>query len=118
MKDVNSKRMQLAVIISGIFGLFCVFGSTTLNLIMISASLPMLAHIFFNRILIGLMIGLGEGLDLADSQMENSLLRGALIGAIVSIGPALILGQGALLFMIAGAIYGAITDYAATKYGK
>ena len=115
---MNSKRMQIAVVISGILGLFCVLGTTTVNLIMVGTSLPMLAHIFFNRVLIGLMIGLGGDLKLADSSMENTILRGAMIGAIVSVGPALIIGNGAMLFMIAGAIYGAITDYAATKYGK
>jgi hypothetical protein len=47
---------------------------------------------------------------------KNSITRGALIGAIVSVG--LYIQTGSLGFIPLGIVFGVIADFLATKYGS
>jgi len=77
---VNAKRIAIATVIGLLCGLFCAYGT-----IMAAESKPeliittgLLALIVYNRILIGLFVGVGDNITL------HPVIRGALIGAIIS----------------------------------
>lgn len=71
--------------------------------------------IVYNRILIGLFVGVGDNITL------HPVIRGALLGAIISLAMAILpmidtgLTDGLTLIAI-GVVYGIIADFVATKF--
>ncbi len=110
---MNIKRMILSLIIAGIFGVFCAYGTSTVEIPGFDITMPYLLTIFYSRLMIGLVIGLAENIQLLKKELLNSILRGAIFGAIVSVSISFY-GGGAI-FMAAGIIYGLLTDFIATK---
>nr|QNO52897.1 hypothetical protein PANBHIFL_00012 [Methanosarcinales archaeon ANME-1 ERB6] len=75
-------------------------------------SIFILLSIVYNRALIGFVIGIADGIKL------HPVLRGAILGAIVSFAitiPAFEQGTGALILVPFGVVYGIIADFVATK---
>jgi hypothetical protein len=105
--------MILSLIIAGIFGVFCAYGTSTVEIPGFDITMPYLLTIFYSRLMIGLVIGLAENIQLLKKELLNSILRGAIFGAIVSVSISFY-GGGAI-FMAAGIIYGLLTDFIATK---
>ena len=114
---MNTKRIAIATVIGLLFGLFCAYGT-----IWIAASKPalvvttgLLAGVIYNRILLGLFVGLGDDIPL------HPVLRGALIGVIISLAISLMnmidvgISDGAA-FIGFGIVYGIIADVVATKF--
>ncbi|NMC59065.1 MAG: hypothetical protein GYA51_06745 [Candidatus Methanofastidiosa archaeon] len=110
---MNIKRMILSLIIAGIFGVFCAYGTSTVEIPGFDITMPYLLTVFYSRLMIGLVIGLAENIQLLKKELLNSILRGAIFGAIVSVSISFY-GGGAI-FMAAGIIYGLLTDFIATK---
>ena len=75
-----------------------------------------LLTIFYNRLLIGFVVAFSESIKIFNKDPHNSILRGALIGSIVSV--ALFIQTGSPSFIPPGIVFGAIADYLATKYGS
>ena len=75
-----------------------------------------LLTIFYNRLLIGFVVAFSESIKIFNKDPQNSILRGSLIGAIVSI--ALFIQTGSPTFIPPGIVFGAIADFLATKYGS
>ena len=101
-----SKRVVVATIVGILCGLFCASGAYSLGLA--TELFPLLA-IVYNRALIGFAVGI------ADIWKTNPILRGAVIGILISLDMA-IAGQGWILLAF-GAIYGILADVIATKLG-
>jgi len=114
---MNAKRIAITTTIGFLCGLFCAYGT-----IMVAESKPeliittgLLALIVYNRILIGLFVGVGDNITL------HPVIRGALIGAIISLTMAIMpmidtgLTDGLTLIAF-GVVYGIITDFVATKF--
>ncbi len=114
---MNTKRIAIATVIGLLTGLFCAYGT-----IWIAPSKPalvvttgLLAMVVYNRVLLGLFVGLGDDIPL------HPVLRGALIGVIVSLAMALMnmidvgISDGAA-FIGFGIVYGIIADVVATKF--
>ncbi|MEA2075063.1 MAG: hypothetical protein U9O85_04955 [Euryarchaeota archaeon] len=113
---MNGKRIAIATVIGLLCGLYCAYGT-----IWIAESKPelvittgLLALIVYNRILIGLFVGVGDNIPL------HPVFRGALIGAIISlvmaIMPMIDTGLTDGLTLIAfGVVYGLIADLVATR---
>ncbi|MCW7073032.1 MAG: hypothetical protein OCU20_03935 [Methanophagales archaeon] len=114
---MNAKRIAIAATIGLLCGLFCAYGT-----IMIAESKPelvittgLLALIVYNRILIGLFVGVGDNITL------HPVIRGALLGAIISLTIAIMpmidrsLTDGLTLIAF-GVVYGIIADFVATKF--
>ena len=67
--------------------------------------------IFYDRVLLGFVVGIAYGLKI------HPLIRGAIIGAVVSLLIAIPSGiTGGALLMGAGVVYGMVTDLVATKF--
>jgi len=114
---MNAKRIAIATAIGLLCGLFCAYGTVGF-----AESKPefvittgLLALIVYNRILIGLFIGVGDNIPL------HPVIRGALIGAIISLAMAIMpmidtgLTDG-LTIIAFGVVYGIIADIVATKF--
>ena len=114
---MNSKRIAIATTIGFLSGLFCAYGT-----IYFAESIPelvittgLLALIVYNRILIGLFIGIGDNIPL------HPVIRGALLGATISLAMAIMpmIDKGIIdgVTLIAfGIVYGIIADFVATKF--
>ena len=114
---MNSKRIVIATTIGLLSGLFCAYGT-----IWIAESKPelvittgLLALIIYNRILIGFFVGMGDNIPL------HPVVRGALLGAIISLAMAIMpmidtgITDGVTLIAF-GVVYGIIADFLATKF--
>ena len=108
---MNPKRILASTSLGLLFGLFCAYAS--------DRSMPgafgptILAAIAYNRVLIGLVIGL------ADSIKIRPLLRGAILGAAVGLAIAIPSGpQGGAILLAASVAYGTIIDTAVSKYAS
>jgi hypothetical protein len=113
---INLKRMGIALIVAAIFGLFCAYGMTTVEIPGVEITLSLLLMTFYARLLIGFVIGLSEHVKLLGREPHNSILRGAVMGGIVSIVVSFY-GGGEVMISF-GIIYGIITDFLATRFGS
>ena len=116
MCGINAKRMGIALALAAFFGFFCAYGTAGVEIPGFVVTMPYLYTIFYSRLLIGFVIGLSEKLKFLKKELHNSILRGAVLGAIVSIGISFY--GGAEVFIAAGIVYGIITDALATRLGK
>ena len=117
---MNNKRVAIALTAGLAAGLFCAYG-TVLMVKKGQANFPVtagiLASIVYNRLLLGFIVGIADRIKL------NCVLRGAIIGAIVSLALSimpLVDGQsmGSLMLVAFGVVYGIIADVLATVFTK
>ena len=112
---MNWKRIIVAVVLGAIFGAFCAYGTSELDPEVVGFEIDsaLLLTTFYNRVLIGLLVGVGGGVALLKDVMNNAALRGAVFGALISIGIGFYGGMEVLVAF--GAVYGLITDVVSTK---
>jgi len=115
------KRLILGIIMGAILGIFCIIG--------VSMRLPdpvypnaaiYLIGAWYNRVVMGALIGLAGDIKLfkeKDSTL-NAALRGACIGAFVSVGFAFFSQAITITFFLAGIAYGIFIDIIATNLTK
>jgi hypothetical protein len=107
--NINTRRIKISIALGVIAGAICLYG--TLTSIPGVLTLPILATIFYDRVLLGFVVGIAYGLKI------HPLIRGAIIGALVSLLIAIPSGiTGGALLMGAGVVYGIIIDLVATKF--
>jgi len=111
---MNWKRLIIALVIAGLAGIFCAYGTTMVEIPGLVVDAPLLLTIFWGRLLIGLVIGFAGSLVILKGTLANAALRGLILGAIVSVGMGFYGGMEIMVF--AGAIYGLIADVLATKF--
>ena len=66
----------------------------------------------------GLLVGLSGEITLLDKHNENTILRGAIIGLLVTTAILLSTSFKDIPSFFAGIIYGIIIDYVSTKYSQ
>ena len=111
---MNKKRLGIALLLSGLFGVFCAYGTSTVEIEGFEITLPYILTIFYARVLIGFFVGISEHIQILKNKYQNAALRGAIFGLIASIVIAFY-GGGEIL-MSAGTVYGLITDVVATRF--
>ncbi len=114
-KNMNNKRLNIALLTGAILGIFCIIG-ITVRLGFEGNELFILAT-WVNRVVIGLVIGLASSYIIKDN-LKNILLRGAMLGFIISGSFYLATNFYDTPGFFMGVIYGMIIDYMATKYAK
>ncbi len=104
---MNVKRLVIATILGILCGLFCMYGAMT----KFPGEFDTLAliGIVYNRALIGIVIGTSDNIDL------HPALRGAVIGVVVSMAMAIFGGDGALIVLAFGLVYGVLIDVVTSK---
>ncbi len=106
------QRLIVSIAAGAILGVFCIVGASIRSGFEQEAFY--LFAFWYNRLLMGLVIGLaGDKLG-----MPQVLLRGALLGAIVSFAFYSATGFGDFVGFLAGIVYGVIIEYVAFKYRK
>ncbi|MBS7623878.1 hypothetical protein KEJ39_09465 [Candidatus Bathyarchaeota archaeon] len=113
---MKAKRMAISLLVAGLFGVFCAYGASNVQIPGFQVTMPYLMTVFYSRLLIGLVTGLAGDVKLIKRELWNSIVRGAVLGAIMSVGISFF--GGAHLLIPLGMIYGAITDFLATRFGS
>jgi hypothetical protein len=108
--------MMISLIVAAAFGAFCAYGTSSVEIPGFEVTMPYLVTIFYSRLLMGFAIGFADHWILLKRQFLNAIIRGAMIGAIFSIGISFY--GGAVPFISFGIIYGIITDLAATIFSS
>lgn len=108
-----TKRIPIAITTGAILGIFCIIGvgyrfGYAGNELFLFAT-------WFNRLLMGLVIGLAGSWQLIKNKY-NPLLRGLLLGLIISFSFYLATDFRDLTGFIAGIFYGILIDYIASKF--
>jgi hypothetical protein len=101
-------RLTVSLLSGAALGVICILGGS-LRLGWQGNQL-LLFSLWYNRLLMGLVIGLASGLKVVRGQL-NWLIRGALLGLAVSLAYFLTAGAGDWVSFLAGPVYGVITEY-------
>ena len=113
------KRLSTATILGAILGIFCILGvSQRMPTSPVPNSTIYLVNAWYSRVLMGIIIGLaGEIVILKNNEgsILNPILRGAIIGAIVSVYFAFFGQEISLSYFGAGIMFGVINDVVTTK---
>ncbi|UCD04305.1 MAG: hypothetical protein JSW73_01555 [Candidatus Woesearchaeota archaeon] len=113
---MNRKRIAIAVLIAALFGAFCAYGTSTIEIPGFEMTVAYLSTIFYARLLLGVFVGIGDNIKILKGTYKNAALRGAIFGILTSI--VISFYGGAVTFIGAGIIYGIITDLLATRFSK
>ncbi len=109
------KRLWISLIAGAVLGVFCIIGASVHGIGGAGPSLYLLA-LWYNRVVMGLHIGLAGGWRLVDRPW-NLYLRGALLGLLVSLAFFLSTGATDVVSFLAGVVYGVLIDWAAGRWG-
>jgi hypothetical protein len=111
----NKKRLVISLICGALLGIICIFG-VGIRLGFGGNELFILAT-WYNRVIMGLVIGLAGGMTIIEGKL-NTLLRGLILGFMVSLALFLSTALRDPLGFMAGLAYGMIIDHLASKYSK
>ena len=103
---MKAKRLIIATILGILCGLFCMYGTIT-KFPEFAADTLLLIGIVYNRMLIGVVIGIADNIDL------HPVLRGAVIGVVVSLAMAIF--DAAWILLGFGLVYGVLIDVVTSK---
>jgi len=105
-----TKRMKMCIASGAVLGVLCIVGAYVRSGFQSDAYL--LFALWYNRLIMGLMIGLaGKNLG-----WPKIIGRGALFGLIVSFAFYSSTGFNDVVSFLAGIVYGIIIEYIAFKY--
>ena len=117
---MDNRRLIIALVVAACCGAFCAYGTLSAQIPGLVITTALLANVFYERILIGLVIGLADSVVFVKKhRMLNAVLRGAFFGAIVSFSMAVWnLSAGGAVLIGFGVVYGIVIDTIATKFGS
>ena len=106
-----TRRMLVCIVAGALLGIICIIGAQLRSEFTNDASY--LFAFWFNRLLIGIVIGL------AWSRLTTlqAIGRGALLGLLVSFAFYSSIGFKDVIGFVIGAVYGVIIEYAALRLG-
>jgi hypothetical protein len=114
VKVPNQKRIVTALLSGAILGVFCIIGVGTR--VGFSGNMIYLVGMWYNRVIMGLIIGLsGEVIVLENNLKNNSIIRGASIGLIVTSAIFLSTSFKDIPSFLVGILYGIIIDWVSTS---
>ena len=104
-----SKRMKVSLLAGTVLGVVCIIGALIRS--GGSSGAGFLFALWFNRLLMGMVIGLMEDIK----ETPRLILRGAVTGLLVSFAFYSADGFGDAVSFLAGIVYGIIIELAARK---
>ncbi len=104
-----TKRMKVSLLAGAVLGFFCIVGALVRSGFQIEYYL--LFSLWYNRLLMGLVIGL----NWPKIGMPMVLVRGAVLGLIVSFAFYSATGFSDVISFLAGIVYGIMLEYIAVK---
>lgn len=105
-----TKRINVSLLAGAILGVFCIIGALVRSGFQIEYYL--LFSLWYNRLLMGLVIGL----PWPKIGMPKLLARGAVLGLIISFAFYSSTGFADVVSFLAGIVYGVIIEFIASKY--
>ena len=110
MKSMFTKRMKACIASGAILGVFCIVGASLRSGFQSDAYF--LFALWYNRLIMGLVIGLAGG----NLRWPKVIGRGALFGLIISFAFYSSTGFHDVVSFLAGIVYGIVIEYIAFKY--
>ena len=107
------KRLFVSMITGAVLGVICIIGGS-MRAGGFAGNLSYLAGMWYNRVIIGLVVGLGGQLQVIRGA-ANRYLRGALLGLVVSFAFFLSTGFRDPVAFVAGILYGVIVEFVARR---
>lgn len=105
---MNLRRVAISTVLGAAAGAICAYGSATS---VPSLTLPILASIFYDRLLLGFVVGIADGIDVRPAM--RGLVLGLVVSALIAIPSGL---EGGAILMAAGAVYGLVIDILASRF--
>ena len=105
-----TKRMKVSIASGAILGVFCIVGASLRSGFQSDAYF--LFALWYNRLMMGLVIGLAGG----NLGWPKLIGRGALFGLIISFAFYSSTGFHDVVSFLAGIVYGIVIEYIAYKY--
>lgn len=99
------KRLLTGIITGALLGIVCIIGASTRS--SEPLAITFLVAFWYNRVIMGLAIGL-----MAKDTLKNMLIKGVVIGTLVSFAFYISTDFQDLMGFLAGIVYGAIIAYA------
>lgn len=108
----RSKRVAVALAVGSVLGVFCILGVG--HRVGYDGNGLFLFSVWYNRLLMGLVVGLAGEVTLLRARKTNVVVRGLLLGTVVTLASSLSteFRDGPAFF--AGMVYGPIIDVLAT----
>ena len=106
---IMTKRMKISLLMGALLGIVCIIGATLRS--GGEASITFLFALWYNRVLMGLLIGAAW----KNVGLPKALARGAFFGLAVSFAFYSATGFGDSVSFLAGVIYGIIMEFVAFK---
>jgi len=107
-----TRRMLVCIITGALLGVICIIGAQLRS--GFERDVVYLFSFWFNRLLLGIVIGLAWG----KLNTLQTLGRGAILGLLVSFAFYSSTGFEDVIGFIAGIVYGVIIEYAALRLGN
>jgi hypothetical protein len=111
---MSYRRLGVSVISGALLGIVCILGVGLRSGGFAGKGLFLLA-MWYNRLVMGLVIGLADGLRLTDGS-ANRYVRGAILGLAVSLAIFLSTEFRDVPSFLAGIVYGLIIEHVAARY--
>ncbi len=108
-------RVLIAVVTGALLGILCIVGVGTR--IGFEGNEMFLFAMWYNRVVMGLLIGLAHDVKIIESE-RNFLVRGFLLGLVVTLAITFTSEFRDWPSFFAGLAYGPIIDWAATRFGE
>lgn len=108
----TTKRLKVSLITGAVLGIVCIIGASVRS--GFQSDTVMLFSLWYNRLILGLMIGLIS----SELELPKAIARGAFLGLIVSFSFYISTGFTDGVSFLAGILYGMIIEYFALKYGR
>ncbi len=109
------KRLLIALGSGAVLGIFCILGASVR--LGWQGNQLLILSLWYNRLVMGLMIGLAADFNLVKGEF-NWILRGAVLGLGVSAAYFLTAGANDWVSFIAGVIYGVIIEAVLRRYSN
>lgn len=106
------KRVYVGLIAGAVLGVFCIIGANARSTEPLTTAY--LFGFWYNRVIMGLLIGLIS----FDTSLSKRLLRGFIVGIVVSFAFYSATEFYDLLGFLVGGVYGIIIEYVTYKYAK
>ncbi len=117
---INTKRLAVSLLMGAILGVFRIIGVGSRIEGGILQNTVFLVGMWYNRVIMGLVIGLSGDLHLLDGKeipnWRNTILRGLIFGILISLAIFLSTEFRDIPSLFAGFAYGPIIDIMATKF--
>lgn len=102
------KRLAVSLVMGAVLGLICILGATLRHGGLAGREL-FVGALYYNRLVMGLLIGLAGELQITKGKW-NRVVRGALLGTLVSFAFYFSTGFEDVVSFLAGTLYGIIIE--------